>query len=220
MTTPSRAQRATEALHHGLVAPFYGGLSSAYDCAAWLISGGLWRRWTFAAEGFVAGEPVLEVGCGRGHLLARLAGRALEVIGLDLSPRMATAARNRLRRARLPGCVVRADARRMPFPDASIGTLINTFPDRYVKDRATWTEYARVLRPGDRWVVVEKPLVERFHPRLVGVCLATVARFGSLAPLRSVGETGVPMELFPRQYKQLVPVGPTRVVVAIFERAD
>lgn len=209
-----------ERLHGWLTRPFYGPLSCAYDCGAFLVSGGLWKRWTFTAEQFVAGHPVLEVGCGRGHLLQRLAKSGLDVVGLDLSHRMADAARDRLRKAGLLGTVVCADARQMPFSDASIGTVINTFPTAYVEERATWLEYLRVLRPGGRGVFVETPLLDGFDLRLAGVCLAVLSKYGSLAPIRSISETGIPTELFPRQRKEVVQVAGTRVVVAILEKAQ
>lgn len=49
-----------------------------------------------AFAGDVAGAgPVLDVGCGPGHVSAYLAGRGLEVRGADLSPRMVAHARSR-----------------------------------------------------------------------------------------------------------------------------
>ena len=68
-------------------------------------------------------KKVLEVGCGRGHLLARLAKHGLDVIGVDKSTQMVNAARKRLRKANLSGQVICADAKQIPLPDASIGTI-------------------------------------------------------------------------------------------------
>ena len=86
-----------------VVEQFYGRLAWAYDPAVWALSGGLWYRWAFTAERFVVDQPVLEVGCGTGCLLAHLARKGLEVIGVDKSPQMAAVARRRLDRAGLRG---------------------------------------------------------------------------------------------------------------------
>ena len=200
-----------------LVRPFYSGLAWAYDPAAWLLTGGLYQRWTFAAESFLAEGPVLEVGCGAGHLLARLAAKGSEVTGVDISPNMVSLAERRLRRAGLAGRVICADARRLPLPDASFGTIINAFPTPYVKEPATWAEYVRVLRPGGRWVVVEGPQLQRFHVRLVGWHLLLWAEFGR-RPGRNRKGAAVPSHLFPDRRREFVKVGPTTVAVVILQK--
>ena len=81
-----------------VIGRLYSSLSWAYSPAVWILTGGLYYRWTFAAERFVRQGPVLDVGCGRGRLLARLAGQGLEVIGVDNSPQMVQAAQRCLDR--------------------------------------------------------------------------------------------------------------------------
>src|SRR5690349_25170635 len=59
------------------------------------------------------GKRVLEVGCGTGLILSRLAPEAAFACGLDLSPNMLSGARGR-------GLdVVLGSATHLPFPDAS-----------------------------------------------------------------------------------------------------
>jgi ubiquinone/menaquinone biosynthesis C-methylase UbiE len=177
----------------------------------------MYQRWTFAAESFLAEGPVLEVGCGAGHLLARLAANGIEVTGVDISPNMVTLAERRLRRAGLTGRVICADARRLPLPDASIGTIINAFPMPYVKEQATWAEYTRVLRPGGRWVVVEGPHLQKLNVRLVGWYLLLLAEFG-LRLGRNRRDATVPLRLFPDQRREFVKVGPAPVAVVILQK--
>jgi SAM-dependent methyltransferase len=69
-----------------------------------------------------AGSPVLEVGCGTGRVLIPTARAGVDVVGLDLAPRMLAVCRERLqlepepvqRRARL----VQADMRRFELGEA------------------------------------------------------------------------------------------------------
>ena len=198
----------------------YTSLSWAYSPGAWLFSGGLYYGWTFAAEGFIDKEPVLDAGCGRGRLLVRLAEQGREVIGVDLSPQMVRAAQRGLERKGANGIVLCADARCLPIPDESIGTIINAFPMRYVSEERTWNEYLRVLRPGGRWILVSLPPFLGLHPRLIGWYLFRLVEYAVAAKLGYMITTiTIPTELFPRQRREHVPVGPTHAVVTILEKA-
>ena len=152
----------------GELGSLYTSLSWIYSPGAWLLTGGLFYRWTFAAERFIEQEPVLDAGCGRGHLLARLAEQGREVIGVDLSPQMARATQRGLERKGASGTVLCADARCVPLADESVGTIINTFPMPYIHEERTWHEYHRVLRPGGRWILVSVPPFMGLRARLIG----------------------------------------------------
>ena len=91
----------------------------------------------------VAGADVLEVGCGTGLILSRLAATARSVVGVDLSPGMLAAAAGR------GHAVVCADATRLPFPDASFDAVVSfKVLAHVVAVREALAEMARVLRPG------------------------------------------------------------------------
>ncbi|OIK24182.1 class I SAM-dependent methyltransferase [Streptomyces malaysiense] len=96
---------------------------------------------------------LLDLACGTGIVTRRLAAArpAIRVTGADLAPGM-------IRRAavRLPGAVVRADSRRLPFPAATFDAVTSiwllhllTGPDDL---GAVLAECARVLRPGGVYV--------------------------------------------------------------------
>ncbi len=95
--------------------------------------------------------PWLDVSCGPGTLLGRLAAAAgpRHVFGLDLSRPM-------LERARLAAptaTLVRADAADLPFDDATFGAVANLAAlDLYADPARVIREVARVLAPGGRWV--------------------------------------------------------------------
>jgi len=150
----------------------------AYDLASWLVSAGAWWRWQARALRYAAGGPALEIGCGPGHLLARLrrlgGSRAVPLpaaawpdtrarsgrfpaLAVELSAPMARRAASR----NGPGAVVRGDARRLPIASASVRTVVLTFPAPFVLEPATLAEIRRVLRPGGRCVVVEGALPPR-----------------------------------------------------------
>jgi SAM-dependent methyltransferase len=127
----------------------------------WLAStipfAGQWRTWQRLALPRLAGRDVLEVGCGIGTLLADMARAGYRCQAIDRSPQMAAAARDRLRRQRIPpgaAAVTVGDARRLPFADASFDSAVSTFPTEYIFDRAALREIARVLRPGGQLVIV------------------------------------------------------------------
>lgn len=94
-------------------------------------------------ERFARDKDVLEVGCGTGLVLERIARFARSARGLDLSPKM-------LEQARARGLdVVVGDATALPFPDASVDVACSFKVIAHVRevDRAL-AEMARVVRPG------------------------------------------------------------------------
>ena len=110
---------------------------------------------TIAEAGIARGGVVIDVGCGTGRALAPLrhaVGPAGAVVAVDLTPEMLDEARKASRAAR--AAVVLADARRLPFADASANAvfaagLVNHLPDA----EAGLAELARVTRPGGRLVL-------------------------------------------------------------------
>lgn len=97
-------------------------------------------------------RSLLDVACGTGIVTRRLAAGpdALRVTGVDLSPAMARHAA-----ARLPGAIVRADSRQLPFPAAQFDAVSSVWLLHLVEDddaRRIVAECARVLRPGGVYV--------------------------------------------------------------------
>ncbi|MET9391114.1 class I SAM-dependent methyltransferase [Streptomyces sp. NPDC006624] len=98
-------------------------------------------------------RTLLDVGCGTGIVTRRLAADrdGMRVTGVDLAPAMARRAA-----ARLPGAVVLADSRRLPFRDGEFDAvtsvwLLHLAPGP-AEVRAIVGECARVLRPGGVYV--------------------------------------------------------------------
>ena len=135
-----------------------------YDLLNRLLSLGLDLSWRRAVIDELEVGPegrVLDLCTGTGdlvHMVLRGRGAAPPVIGLDLSARMLEVARAKIAR-RDPAARarwVRADAERLPFPDASFDRVMVAFGVRNVYDLDRGLrEIARVLRPGGRAIVLE-----------------------------------------------------------------
>lgn len=96
--------------------------------------------------GAVAGKRVLDVGCGAGQTTRWLRDHGALPVGFDLSAGQLAYAHG------MP--VVRADAERLPFADASFDLACAAYGALpFVADSAAvMREVARVLRPGGRFV--------------------------------------------------------------------
>ena len=111
-------------------------IARRYDLVNTVLSGGTdasWRRKAARETGLKAGGSALDVACGSGKLtgeLARLAGPAGRVVGLDFSVEMLEVARREH-----PGIkFVEGDALNLPFDDASFDASTIAFGLRNLAD--------------------------------------------------------------------------------------
>lgn len=132
----------------------YNQMAWSYDTVSAVVSAGKWRDWQRAAQPFVRGARVLELGHGPGHTLLDLQRSGFQVTGLDLSPTMGRMARRRGQAEGQTLDVVRGRAQTLPFAAAAFDTVLSLFPTPYVVDPATLQEVHRVLVPGGRLVVL------------------------------------------------------------------
>jgi arsenite methyltransferase len=113
-------------------------------------------------------EQVLDVGCGRGAVLAMVAkllprGRAvgIDLWRIDQSGNSPDAARRNLETEGVQDrCrVMTGDARAMPFPDASFDLIVSSLAIHNIRDRAGRSraidEIIRVLKPGGRLLIAD-----------------------------------------------------------------
>jgi ubiquinone/menaquinone biosynthesis C-methylase UbiE len=115
------------------------------------------------------GARVLDVGCGNGALLTLLAPRIASGVGVDASAGMIS--RARARAADLTNLRFEViDGPKLPLPDASVDVVISLLSFRYLDWDPIMREFARVLAPGGRLLVVDMvaaPLAARELPRLL-----------------------------------------------------
>ena len=147
------------------------------------------------ASRYAAGGDLLEVGCGTGLLLERLAQVARTARGIDLSPGM-------LEKARSRGLdVQQGSATALPFPDASFDLTCSFKVLAHVEAIETaLAEMIRVTRP--EGVV----LAEFYNPfSLRGL----VKRFGPAGAISEKTNEGAVFTRFdsPFRVKKLLPVG-------------
>jgi SAM-dependent methyltransferase len=137
-----RDEYATE---HGLRAR-----ASIYEA----VSGPDAREVAFEAVREAAPRRVLEVGCGWGEFAQRLeAELRVDVVAVDLSPRMVELARERGVDAHV------GDVQDLPFEDGSFDVAVANWMLYHVPDlEQGLSELTRVLRPGGRLVAATNSL--------------------------------------------------------------
>jgi len=138
----------------------FGGLVPWYDRMNRYMTLGLDGRWRRAAA--IVAQPkgalILDLGSGTGDLARALerAGAA-RVVRADFSgPMLAADRRKAAARDESPPTALRADALRLPFPDATFDAVTSGFLLRNLVDLAVGLEeMLRVLKPGGRLVALD-----------------------------------------------------------------
>jgi len=108
---------------------------------------------------------VLDVGCGTGRLLERLAHAypAAHLFGVDAAPGMALVAARRRRIATMVGV-----AERLPFRTGSVELLVSTISLHHWSDqRRGLAEVRRVLAPGGRLLLADPIVTAWLRPFFV-----------------------------------------------------
>jgi trans-aconitate 2-methyltransferase len=95
-----------------------------------------------------AGERILDLGCGTGHLTAQIAARGAEVVGIDRSVEMIATARRNYSHLRFE--VADAESFRFdePFDAVFSNAAIHWMKDQQAVASSVW----RALKPGGRFV--------------------------------------------------------------------
>jgi len=146
------------------VRAMFASIARSYDLnnrvhSLWMDQ--LWRRHAVRAAGVRTGDVVVDLACGTGDLTEAFARRspASKIIGIDYTPQMLDLARHkRAARGLAPDRVEYrlGDVTALDLPDRSADVVSIAFGIRNVRDPArAVAEFARVLRPGGRLVILE-----------------------------------------------------------------
>ncbi|MEV7551625.1 class I SAM-dependent methyltransferase [Amycolatopsis sp. NPDC089917] len=107
--------------------------------------------------------PVVDVGCGPGHVTAHLASLGLDVTGVDLSPKMVEVARRQYPDLRFSvGSMAALD-----IPDGTLGGLVAWWSIFHLPPEelpGLFAEFRRTLAPGGRLLVGFHVGDERLSP--------------------------------------------------------
>jgi ubiquinone/menaquinone biosynthesis C-methylase UbiE len=142
--TPDQLLRAYHARYPGATALAFAGGRTEDGRSSYQLLADLPR----------AGDRVLDLGCGDGHLLELLIGRGCrELVGIDMSPEELARAAQRpaLRGVRL----VEARAHELPLPAGSFDWAVSHLAFMLMSEvEAVVAELARVVRPGGRFAAL------------------------------------------------------------------
>jgi demethylmenaquinone methyltransferase / 2-methoxy-6-polyprenyl-1,4-benzoquinol methylase len=148
---------------HREVQRMFDRIAPRYDRVNRVISLGQdrrWRRHTVQALRLPPHSSVLDLACGTGDLCEDLITQGLRPVGVDFSAGMLAAART-------SAPLLRADALRLPFADASVDGVVTGFALRNFTDLSIFFgECARVLRPGGRLAALDAAEPSRLVLRL------------------------------------------------------
>lgn len=170
--------------------------------------------WTISLLDLAPAERVLDIGCGAGRAIERIAAQTpqAQVSGVDLSPAMVAAAIHRNRRAVKAGHVEvrQGDVAALPFADRMFDKVLSIHTLYFWTDpEQAVAEIGRVLKPGGR-------LALTFSPGKVGAvddaaCRDLVER-QIIPSMQRQGFVTIRQERGPdsRQYRSMVIVGEIR----------
>jgi SAM-dependent methyltransferase len=146
--------------------------------------------------GPVAGQRVLEVGCGAAMCSRWLATQDAVPVALDLSAGMLRHATEAAGRSGIRVPLVQADAQHLPFADGSFDIACTAFGAvPFVADSAgVMREVFRVLRPGARWVFATTHPLRWVFPDDPGPAgLTAQTPYFDRSPYVEVDEAGEPV---------------------------
>ncbi len=179
---------------------YYDAFAASYENARGDESRGGYHDLLDALESdfvrrFALGKEVLEVGCGTGLVLGRIARFARSVRGVDISPKMLELARARQLDVEL------ASATALPFLDARFDVACSFKVLAHVREiELALSEMARVVRPGGHVIA------EFYNPHSLRALLKRWGPPGKIA--EGINESNVFTRYdSPADVQKLVPAG-------------
>jgi len=170
----------------------FGKTAAAYVTSTTHASGADLER-LIALAAPLPSEHALDVGCGVGHTLRRIAPLVAFAVGADATFEMMQAGRDSVVTA--PNAAfAQSDASALPFADASFDLATCRLAAHHFTDvAAAFLDVRRVLRPGGRFVLVDNyapddPALDRFINEVEQLRDASHVRNHSIAGWRQLLE--------------------------------
>jgi ubiquinone/menaquinone biosynthesis C-methylase UbiE len=155
MTEIARDESCTEPQTKSAYAAWLQTMAVLYDPFLWVseIAGMRRRRRTLVAD---AHGLVVEIGAGTGLNIAHYSDAVDELVLTEPEPGMRRKLARRLERHGRTARISEAPAQRLPFPDASVDTVVATLVLCTVEDpESALREIARILRPDGQLLFIE-----------------------------------------------------------------
>lgn len=150
-----------------------------------------------------AGQKCLDLGCGRGTDVMRMAervGAAGHAYGIDITDSMLDKARRTAEKLGVQNVTfLKADLAALPLGDGEVDWVTSNCVLNHAEDKAAvWREIARVLKPGGQFVVSDIYAIEtvpeeyRHDPEAVAECWAgAIPKSEYLEAIGNAGLTNV-----------------------------
>jgi ubiquinone/menaquinone biosynthesis C-methylase UbiE len=149
------------------------------------------------------GHKCLDLGCGRGTDVMRMAervGEAGHAYGIDITDSMLDKARRTAEKLGVKNVTfLKADLAQLPLGESEVDWITSNCVLNHAEDKAAvWREIARVLKPGGHFVVSDiyaiepVPEIYRTDPDAVAECWAgAILKSEYLEAIRNAGLTNV-----------------------------
>ncbi|KAA3612017.1 MAG: class I SAM-dependent methyltransferase [Calditrichaeota bacterium] len=139
----------TEKMNHA-----YNWMAKGYDVFMLLFP--LWKKWIKKVIPYIKGRKILEVSFGNGYLMTQYAKNDFDIYGIDYNKKMLEITTKKLLSKSINANLSKANVEKLPFPDNTFDTIINTmaftgYPDG---DKAI-LEIKRVLKKGGMLLLVD-----------------------------------------------------------------
>ena len=132
----------------------YNWMARGYDAFMFVFP--LWKKWIKEVIPHIEGEKVLEVSFGNGYLMTQYAKDDYDIYGIDYNDEMLGKASRKMLVRNIDAQLSIANVERIPFPDNTFDTVINTMAfTGYPDGDSAMSELKRVLKKDGKLLLVD-----------------------------------------------------------------